>query len=522
MRHSHRPLHILGLILLLLASCNAPDSRSLTVTATPGKPDLTSLPGQSTSIASSPTSYPISPRPTLTPGIAAQLPSTPVRPSPSMPIEEKCKRSEYKAMSECIIFTQGLPPRIPFEQALQKFSGHILLFTRRPSLLMIGDPDTGETVWISASFCDPHTALEIYAEWSADGQFIASICHDSQQEASIHVIDLHTGSVNEVARGYAVDFRWSPQGHHLLIAQQTMADSRHSKFRDELIQDYIQTAMLLDLTNHTTAALVNPPLWENTIYIQAFVGQVDPYKGWGIRQGKAAMAWSPDGTKITTINSIISVFDANTSHAHKGQLSMLTSFEATSISAPLWSHDGRFLYTHEIGLNSRSPVSGRGNITQIRRELSTGAITHTNPLDLLPRWSPDSQVYLERQERFTGNWTLHKADGTLIKTLENTNLSEPIWAPDSQHVLFSSGGPENNRMILVDLSGHAQTIVHTQDNIVYWSQNPSPISADSQLFAFSTYPRNGEFNDRTLTVYDSHGQVHARFVGYDVLGWRFH
>jgi Tol biopolymer transport system component len=423
--------------------------------------------------------------------------------------EAYCQAPISALIPECAVRVVELPPMpaVPFDQAIQQLSGHVLLYKRFPSFLMIGDADSGASLWINGVFCPPRRTRDVYGEWSADGRFIAFICQDIHYKATLHVLDMQTADEHQIAQGDAVDFAWSPSGHRLLVAEQTAG----------------QRAFLLDATTGAMTKLPVAPLWKNEGYPVPLVSQAVPGGGWFIEANRAAMAWSPDGAKIAVIAGQTYVLNADAGQPRADTLPILTSLAISSTVPPQWSHDGRFLYTtmpHQNHTNPLAPSSMWGAIG-LRTEISTGVTTDTYPPE--PRWSPDGKAYITGEPAEPGNiaWVLYRADGTRLFVIMKGLGNGPLWGADSQQIVFQSLRGELNRIIVVDLAGHEHTILSTQDPVALWQQHGSLTSPDGALLDFTVELSNVPVADRgRVIICDFQGRQRAIFDGWAAIGWR--
>jgi Tol biopolymer transport system component len=472
------------LVTLLIAACGQPDAAT---------PPTAVPPSLAPAVAVPPTIY------------ASATASVQPQDQPDPAQEIYCQQLGRSDMPDCVARVVALPPlpKVPFDQALRQFSGHALLYTRLPGFLMIGDPDSGASLWINGAFCPPRRTRDVYGEWSADGRFVAFICQDNRYKAALYILDMQTADGRQIAQGDAVDFAWSPIGHRLLVAEQTA----------------VQRAFLLDAATGALTDLPVAPLWENQGYPAPLISQAVPNGGWFIEANKAAMAWSPDGARIAVIADRISVLDADARQVTP----ILASLANSSTIPPRWSHDGRFLYTrvpHQNHNDSLAPSSTWGAIG-LRTEINTGIATTTYPAE--PLWSPDEKAYLAQEPTAagSGNWALYRADGTRVFVMTDSLLGGPFWTADSRQIVFEPFRDQLNRIVAIDLAGHERTILSTQDNLGFWRQHGSPTSPDGALLAFTIELSNVAVNERErVIVCDFQGRQRAIFEGWGTMGWR--
>jgi len=80
---------------------------------------------------------------------------------------------------------------------------------------------------------------------------------------------------------------------------------------------------------------------------------------------------------------------------------------------------------------------------------------------------------------------------------------------------------QSNQIVALDLAGHEQAILTTNDNVGFWREHRSPISPDSELVAFTVELSNVAIEQRgRVVVYDFQGRQRAIFMGWGVMGWR--
>lgn len=513
------------LVPLLVAACGLPDTTTPppAATATPlpiALAPATAALAVATPLLAAPVTAALAvatPTPTpllAAPATTALTSSTSISPHAQFdPTQEAyCQQPGYSDTPECLARVIELPPTpaVAFDQALGQFSGRSLLFTRLPSLLMLGDPDSGASLWLNRAFCPPRSTRDISGQWSADGQFVAFICQDNRYKATLYLLDMQTADGRQIAQGGAVNFAWSPEGHRLLVAEQTTT----------------QRAILLDAASGATTALPVAPLWENHGYPAPIVGPAASPGRWFIDDNHAAMAWSPDGARIAVIAEQSYVLDADAAHARDGKLALLTTIAGSSIRRPWWSHDGRFVYTvvpHQNHNDPHHPSSMYGAKT-IRIEISSGTVEDVARDDSTTVWSPDGRMYVTNasKEALSIGWSLYQADGTLIRMLTSDPPAYfPVWTPDSRQILMTTLGVGINRIIAFDLAGHERVIVASSDTLSYFQAIGSPISQDSALLAVTVKLSNVLSSERSrIAVYDLEGGQRAMFEGGGVMGWR--
>ncbi len=341
------------LVALLVVACGVPE-----VTAPPTVALPTASPFVETPIVASPA--PATPLPS--PIQATEPTKSALLPSDSYPNQgPACEMLNAEGACPTQVPTPQMPA-LPFDQALREFTGRNLVYHRYSAFIMLNDPRSGASLWLNGPFCPPEQTRDVYVEWSADRRFIAFLCQDNTDTTTAYLLDKQTGAGRQIAQGDAVEFAWSPMGSRLLVASQT----------DE------QRAFILDAATDVTALPI-APYWERDRYPPITVGPAT--KGeWYIMSDRAAMAWSPDGTKIAVDGGGLSVIDADPTHVQAGMAPILASFPTSGMFPPTWHHDGRFLYVavpHQIHDNPLSPSSQWGSV-ELRVEISSGIITDTD------------------------------------------------------------------------------------------------------------------------------------------------
>lgn len=461
---------------LLVAACARPGA-ALTPPAGPPETPAPSFTAAAAPSAALPTKMA---RPTMGQGSA---------PTPDPTLEAFCAQPGMSDMPECVARHLDLRPlpSASFAEALGQFPRRSLIFQIRPGFLMLGDPDSGATLWLSGEACPSRTTRDVFGQWSADGEYIAFTCQDNRRQGAIHLLTLSTGATLQVAQGDAVDFAWSPRGHQLLIAE----------------HNHTSRGLLLDAQTGATTPLPVAPFWEGLSGPAS--GVTDWINGWYIDQPRAAMAWSPDGARIAIANSSIVVLDDT--------LAELATFGNSTMLPPFWSADGCFVYAvvpHQNHSDPLAPSSMWGSIV-LRLEVSTGASAEADPHE--PIWSPDRAWYVAQTED-DGPWSLYSADGTAVFELPPSVYYPPDWSPDSREVLVRTMESRGTSLALVDLAGGVRTLLSTDDNIGYWRQYGSPFSADGELIALANMTTGH------VVVYDLDGQLRAAFGGSGGVGWR--
>lgn len=484
------------LVLVLLAACT-PVSRFLSV-STPTIPRPSPQPVSIEATAAAVIG--VSADPMITPPGGSHAPIDPT-------IEALCLQSPGINIPDCImLYVPASPvPDVSFEDAVRQVPNRALLYVQIPGSLLIGDPDSGDSLWINERSCPPHSTRDVSGEWSADGQFVAFLCQDTDYQTTLHLLAMQTAIVRQIAQGDAVAFAWSPTGHRLLITEQTPEQQRTA---------------LLDAVTSELLMVPSTPGWRINGYTPRIDWHLPPRGSWYIDNSSPAMAWSPDGSRIVVIaGQQMDVFDADPAQAHENTLARLTTISTWSMHQPIWSDDGRFVYvlqTHQYHDNPMAPSSQFGPII-FRVDVHTGVITEAEAHPTTTLWSPDKTGYVVYDD-ISGTWTLYQADGTLVRVLPTDISNGPIWMPDSQHILiyrfiFDQFLSNVTQIGLIDRKGDEWPLVTASDIVSFGDYPHTPISSDSEFIAFS-------IESRYIVVYDRHGQIRAAFVGMGKVHWR--
>jgi len=103
-----------------------------------------------------------------------------------------CRQPGQSDSNVCAAHTTAPPPTpaVPFSQALRQFTGRAVLYRRYPGFLMLGDPDSGASLWLNGVACPHEHTLTVDGQWSADGRFIAFDCQNDTDTAAIYLLDM--------------------------------------------------------------------------------------------------------------------------------------------------------------------------------------------------------------------------------------------------------------------------------------------------------------------------------------------
>lgn len=448
-----RPWFGLGLVLLILASCSAaPGAVAPPATPTPG--------GTPDTKPATPTGGPPAPRSTPAPA-----PTAPPEPSLTLPPT----------------------PELAVADALGQMIGPLLLYNGPgdgPALLL-RDLATGKDLWLTAQIaakaCDltDRTAVDWQrGMWSADGRFLLISCSARESFANqtywraTYLLDRQTGVRTTIApasprSGSASEsqYRWSPTGHDLLIAEVSAA--------------LIERWSILDAATGRRAVLS-----EHT--------------------APSVAAWAPDGRTValaaldgTTLGSdepTLALF------SREGVLSQQISLRTPDLAPKsrlfccVWSPDQQRLFLHTGGISPHD----YGQTLQV--DLRSEQVTLHN-IRSITAISPDSTAYLgadvvEGRVGLAGrSWYVGRlADSSAVIS----GTGRAAWLPDGQllastcDVSVDARGSEQavGRIMVVAMDGARQIIA---DNLV--PCRPGHPSTDGSLVAVN-YPDGIHLFDR--------------------------
>jgi hypothetical protein len=193
-----------------------------------------------------------------------------------------------------------------------------------------------------AASCHSQPPTYVYCSESFDRRYLAVISQQDYTHASADMVDVHTGGVTQIGRGYAIDVVWSPTADVMLVNE---------------YRELAQRTFILDVTTLMTTELpitaystptnlyhIDEPVSNNGIWSPGGLGT--PPGG----VYRSDMTWSRDGRHIALINGGLYVADADGTHLRAvplifGQTLLLRDDEEWMGlgGPPYWSSDGQYV-----------------------------------------------------------------------------------------------------------------------------------------------------------------------------------
>lgn len=212
-------------------------------------------------------------------------------------------------------------------------------------------------------------------------------------------------------------------------------------------------------------------------------------------------AWSPDGTKIAfvaTVDDQREIFVMNSDGSARKRL----THDIGDDLHPHWSTDGRIFFNSARATPDRdADWSDQWHEIFSMRADGSDIVQHTNCQSVctFPSPSPDGRMIAYRKVIDTPgvDWDqspieknseifIANLDGSEVRNITNDPAFDgwPIWAPDSQSVIFASnrdGQPYAAQTYFVDLATHDVTALTAGP----WSHaQPTPSSDGSVIYTF--------------------------------------
>lgn len=499
-----RRLGCIVVLVAMLAGCGGAPLAQVT-------PNVTPVNAPTTAAAASP---PGPPTPTVvaTPQPATAPPATPVatRVAPTVATAEPP--------------TEALPPPTPdapLSQALRRYEGNALLYTRPDRFLMLRDAD-GRQLWLTADerFCGrENSAYSQGGAWSTDGRYVAISCQDDGFDskllvelATVNILDVETSKMRRVeagsseARGIRVDAGaalWAPHAPRLLIyTERVIVTGTDSQ--------YFYGWSVVDAATGAVKELIS------------FDAEGGSYPD---------AAWSPDGSQMAVIgrrlgeqHSGVYLVNIDGSAARRLKLDDVASFYGFSGSLA-WSPDGRSLLLNRQLNPSPDVYTFQALLVDVKSGRAN--VLADNP-DTTPRahWSPDGKWFLLSKyatgDRTIVAWSLYQADGTLIRSFSSDparSVEDIVWLPDGKRLAFAVNRVNFGvEVVLADLGGVEQ-VVATRP----WAfAHRIAVAPDSSLLALELdEPGRAQTDivDRHGIILDLQGRTRSEFDGR-IWGWR--
>jgi Tol biopolymer transport system component len=416
-------------------------------------------------------------------------------------------------------------PDIPLGEALRRFDGNALLFTRPDRFLMLTDAD-GRQLWLTADehFCGrSNTALSQSGAWSADGRYVAISCQDDGFDSkllvelpTVNILDLETGKTRRVdvgsieARGIRVDAgasSWSP----------------------------IAPRLLLQTDRTTVMGTEEHPVytrWVGWSIVDAPTGALEELIAFDPEGGSYSdAAWSPDGSRVAAIGrrageQRADVYLANTdgSGARQLKLNDVASFYGFS-GAIAWSPDGRFLLLNRQ--LSPSPDVYTYQALGVEAKSGSATVLADNLTDVPDaRWSPDGRWFLLKKYATADHtivaWSLYSADGILVRTFSSDptrSVENVAWMPDGRLAFAVNRVNFGAEVVLADVDGQEQVIARYP-----WAfAHQIAAAPDGSLFAVELdVPAQAQTEAgarQAIAILDLQGKTRAEVEGR-IWGWR--
>jgi Tol biopolymer transport system component len=292
-----------------------------------------------------------------------------------------------------------------------------------------------------------------------------------------------------------LDFRWSPDGRHLVY--NTIRNGFYEFFLYDL---FTRQILILDINKVTSTLPSWSPDGQRLVYGSDIGGlctlQIQDMQTQCLQNPPAGLAsWSPDGRWIAYFGGIpaqLSILDVETG----GEIVVMEDASQLTQTPLVWSPDSRSLIFQRPSLLQQASASEPANEPAVEQPVEamlelksqselyliefavtnsgilptgtptdiTGSVISDSSFTLAQTWSPDGQLFayttFSLADRNFGQppeydlYLYYKTDHTTLQlTEDDTQELDPAWSPDSRWFAYLSS-----------LNGHPTLVLRAADN----------------------------------------------------------